>query len=118
MNRSAGRLRNRLLCQSKTSATDEFNNPVPTGGAWQTRFTLWAGLRPRNGGEQALAARLTGIQPYIVTVRHSSQSLQITPAWRLIDERDAARIFNVRSIADPDGKGQWLELLVEEGGAA
>lgn len=114
---SAGDLRESILCQKRVPATDEFSNPVPDGGAWTTQFCERAGLRPRIGGETALAGRLQGIQPYIVTIRQSSRSRQITPGWRLVDARNSSRIFNVRSIVDPDGRGQWLELLVEEGAA-
>lgn len=114
--RSGGHMRERVHCQSKGPAADEFGNPVPTGSAWATQFTVWAGLRPRNGGEAVIAGRLQGVQPYVVTMRSSAQTRQISSGWRLIDANDASRVFNVRTAADPDGKRQWLELLVEEGG--
>lgn len=122
----AGDLRHRVLCQSKGSAVDEFDNPVPTGGEWQTRFSVRCGMVPKNGGEQVLAGRLAGRQTYIVTMRSSQNTRQITPGWRLVDERAGfkpdgvtpVREFNVRSLADPTGKRLWLELLVEEGVAS
>ncbi|WAX93192.1 head-tail adaptor protein [Aminobacter sp. NyZ550] len=116
--RGAGQLRNRVNCQFKGPATDEFGNPVPGGAVWQTAFSVRAGFRPRNGGEAVMAGRLQGVQPYIVTVRQSSNTRQITPTWRLVDANDATRIFNVRSLADPDNQGAWLELLVEQGVAS
>lgn len=116
--RGAGMLRNTVHCQKKGPATDEFGNMVPGGTAWATQFTVRAGFRPRNGGEVVLAGRLQGVQPYIVTVRQSSQTRQITPEWRLVDGRDPARVYAVRSVADPDSKRMWLELLVEHGIAA
>lgn len=116
--RGAGMLRDKVHCQLKGPATDEFGNPVPGGDNWTTQFSVRAGFRPRNGGESVIAGRLQGVQPYIVTIRQSSQTRQITPGWRLVDAHDASRVFNVRSLADPDNKRQWLELLVEQGGAS
>lgn len=115
--RGAGQLRERVHCQVRGSAVDEFGNPVPTGSAWATQFTVHAGFRPRNGGESVVASRLQGVQPYIVTMRQSADTRRITTDWRLVDARDG-RVFNVRTVADPDGKKQWLELLVEQGGAS
>lgn len=114
----AGDLRHRVLCQSKGPATDEFDNPVPTGGEWQTRFSVRCGMVPRHGGEQVLAGRLAGVQTYVVTMRSGNDTRQITPGWRLVDARDPSRIYNVRSLADPTGKRLWLELLVEHGVAS
>ena len=115
MSRGAGMLRERVLCQMKGPATDELGNPVPGGDVWATQFSARAGFQPRNGGEAVIAGRLQGVQPYIVTVRQSSQTRRITTGWRLVDARNEKRIFNVRSVADPDGKRQWLEMLVEHG---
>lgn len=116
--RGAGQLRNRVHCQMKGPATDEFGNPVPGGAVWATQFSVRAGFRPRNGGETVIAGRLQGVQPYIVTIRQSSQTRMITPGWRLVDANNVTRIFNVKSLADPDDKGAWLELLVEQGTAS
>lgn len=116
-NRSAT-LRHRVLCQKKGPATDEFGNPVPGGAVWATQFSVRAGFAPRNGGEAVIAGRLQGVQPYIVTMRQSDRTRLITSDWRLVDERDPTRTFAVRSVADPDDKRMWLELLVEHGVAA
>lgn len=115
---SAGRLRALLRCQRKGPAADEFGNPVPNGDDWKTYFHVRAGLVPRNGGEAVIAGRLQGRQPYIVTVRQNSNTRMITPEWRLVDDRDPKRVYAVRTVADPDGKRMWLELLVEHGVAA
>ena len=116
--RGAHMLRERVLCQSKEPATDEFGVPVPGGGQFKTRFSVRAGLKPRNGGEVVLAGRLEGVQPYILTVRQDQYTRQITTSWRLVDANDPKRIFAIRSLADPDNKRQWLELLVSTGDAA
>jgi len=114
----AGSLTIRVHCQKKAAAADEFDNPVPAGGAWSTQFTVLAGFLPKTGGEQVLAGRLAGIQTYVVTIWQSDSTRQITPGWRLVDADNSARTFNIQSLFDPDGKRLKLELLVQEGGAS
>ncbi len=118
MKNRSSKLRHRVLCQKKGPATDEFGNPVPGGSVWATQFSVRAGFEPRHGGEAVIAGRLQGVQPYIVTMWQTDRTRQIKPDWRLVDERDPARTFAVRSVADPDDKRVWLELLVEHGAAA
>lgn len=118
MMRGAGMLRERIHCQVKGPATDELGNPVPGGDGWATQFSVRAGFQPRNGGEAVVAGRLQGVQPYIVTMRQSSDTRRITTGWRLVDAHNETRVFNVRTVADPDGKRQWLEMLVEHGVAS
>lgn len=114
--RRAGALRERVHCQYATPLDDGWGNPLPGAGEFATQFTVAAGMRPRTGGESVDAARLTGKQPFVVTVRNNSQTRQITTAWRLVDCRNENRVFAITSPpADPDGKNQWLEFLAVEG---
>lgn len=114
--RRAGALRERVHCQFAASEDDGWGTPVPDAGGFATQFTVAAGMRPRTGGEEVTAARLGGKQPYIVTVRNTSQTRQITTAWRLVDARNANRIFAITSPpADPDGRNAWLEFIAIEG---
>lgn len=114
--RRAGALRERLHCQKRGSEDDGWGGGPIGQGPFETAFTVASGMRPRTGGEEATAARLGGQQPYIVTVRNSSQTRQITTGWQLVDARNADRVFAVTSPpADPDGKNQWLEFLATEG---
>lgn len=115
--RRAGALRERVHCQFAAGGDDGWGGqPLPGAGEFATQFTIAAGMRPRTGGEEVDAARLGGRQPFVVTVRNTSQSRQITTAWRLVDARNANRVLAVTSPpADPDGKNQWLEFLAVEG---
>ena len=116
--RRAGALRERVHCQFAAPLDDGWGNPLPGAGEFATQFTVSAGMKPRTGGEGVDAARLGGTQPFVVTMRNSSQTRQITTAWRLVDARNANRVFAVTSPpADPDGRNQWLEFLAVEGQA-
>ena len=114
--RRAGALRDRLHFQSRGTVDDGIGASVP-GGLFVTQFTAAGNLTPRTGGEEITAARLSGRQPYVLTVRNSVAMRSISAAWQIVDARNANRLFAVVSPpADPDGKNAWLEMLVVEGG--
>lgn len=115
--RRAGALRERLHFQQRGDGDDGMGGPgMPGVGPFATVFTAAAGMKPRTGGEGVDAARLGGTQPFVVTVRNTSKTRDITVAWQLVDARDDSRVFAVVSPpADPDGKNQWLEFLATEG---
>lgn len=114
--RRPGALRYRLHCQMAQGQDDGWGTSLPGAGEFATQFTISAGMRPRTGGEDVDAARLGGRQPYVVTVRNTANTRQISTAWRLVDDRDASRVFAVTSPpADPDGQREWLEFLAVEG---
>lgn len=110
---SAGDLKWRLHCQSREAVSDGYGNRQ--GGEWITRFTVPAAMVPKMGGEQVMASRLDGLQPYVVSVRQESRTRQITTAWRLVDARDETRIFSISAIIDPDGRRLWLDILATQG---
>ncbi len=94
-------------------AADIYGNPV--AGPFTTIYTVAAGLKSLRGSEPVIAARLTGVQPYVVTVRQSSQTRQLDASWIIVDARNESRIFNIRAIHDPDQSGKYLEILAEQG---
>lgn len=114
--RRRGALKDRMHFQRRGDGNDGMGGAIPGAGAFATVHTVAAGLRPRTGGETVTAARLSGRQPYIVTIRWAKHMLAVTTAWQLVDARNASRVLNIVSpLADPDGSNQWLEFLAEEG---
>jgi hypothetical protein len=81
-------------------------------------FIVPANITPKLGGEEVLAARLTGRGLVNIVVRQSSMTATITSDWRAKDER-SGEIYNVRSVIDPDGgntrHGFYFEILCEHG---
>lgn len=115
--RRHGALRERFHFQQRGTLDDGWSNPQPGAGPFETKFTVFAGLRPRTGGESVTAARLEGRQPFVVTVRFSAAMLDVTTAWQMVDARNENRILAIKSPpADPDGKRQWIEFLAQDGG--
>jgi SPP1 family predicted phage head-tail adaptor len=112
---SAGMLRERLAFERRATGDDGYGNEGPFGD-WERQFECHAGARPLRGSETVIAARLQGVQPYILTVRMSSNTRQVDASWRAVDLNDPKRIFNIKTAADPDGKNRWIEMLAETGG--
>ncbi|ULK98845.1 head-tail adaptor protein [Bradyrhizobium sp. I71] len=107
----AGELRHRVAFDRRESADDGYGN---TQADYVQQFVVWAGVKARFGGEEVMAARLSGQQPVTITVRRSSQTAQIKPDWRARDAR-TGEIYNIRSIADPTDRSAFLELLCQKG---
>jgi len=111
---TAGALRHRFAFDRRETVDDGYGN---TQAEFVEQFVVWAGVQARFGGETVTAARLAGQQPVTVTVRKSEQTAQINPDWRARDVR-SGEIYNIRSIADPDDSGAFLDLLCQTGAAA
>lgn len=113
---SAGRMRELLHFQRQgATPAGEPDYGSPQAGDWETVFTEPAELAPMRGGEPVQAARLTGVQPYIVRIRSHTATREITPAWRAVDARNPKRVFNIRTITNTDQKNAWIDLLVDDG---
>lgn len=78
-----------------------------------------AELTPLRHGETALAEGVQGRRLYKVHMRYTDTLAGLTVNDRMKDDRDAARVFNVKAPPiNPDQKRQMLEILVELGGAS
>lgn len=82
--------------------------------AWAEQFQRSARIRPLIGGEQVLASRLAGVQPYIITVRRDSQTKLVTTGWRVRDVSDAVE-FNITAIINKDEKNRYLDMMATAG---
>lgn len=114
----AGVMRHKIHVQRQVEGDDGYGGVIV---GWEAVTTVSAHLHPLRGGEQVMASRLAGVAPFIITIRSSEITRQMTPAWRLVDARagnrpddQPRRVFDIKAISDPDGKGAWLECLCEE----
>lgn len=111
----AGSLSERVTFQKRTEQDDGYGNPV--SGPFADQFTEPARLVPRMGSEPVIAARLTGLQPFTLTVRSSTRTRDITPAWRAVNAR-SGKTYNVKTAVNPDERNAYLDMLVVEGEAS
>ncbi|MGO7185294.1 head-tail adaptor protein [Rhizobium brockwellii] len=111
--RGAGKLREKLLFQRRAIVDDGMGNEQ--SGDWETKFTAAAELIPLRGGEPVLAARLSGVQPYIIRIRSCAAAREVTTAWRAVDARQQSKTFNITAAVDPDNKNAWLDIMATQG---
>ena len=113
----ASDLRSRVGFFQLQSADDGYGN-IEAGYPADSDFECWANIRPRLGGENVLADRLTGTNVVNITVRQSSCTRQVNTSWKVKDQRSATE-YNIRSIIDPfehtAQRGTWFEMLCEKG---
>lgn len=110
---SAGKLRERLHFQRRAEGEDGYGNPQ--SGEFETVFTDAAELLPLKGSEPVIAARLTGVQPYIVRVYSNGNTRIVGPSWRAVDARNPERIFNITAAANIDQKNRMIDFMATQG---
>lgn len=115
----AGDLRERVDFQERAAEDDEKGNPE--SGEWVSRFERAARIRPVIGSSEApggreavLADRLTGVQPYVITVRWSKDVAKVQSDWRIKDVRSGT-IYAVRTVANLDERKKFVDFLCETG---
>lgn len=109
---NAGKLFFSLRFESPSSIDDGAGN---YSDDWTPEFTNRAGIKPLKGGESIIAARLSGTQPVIITVRRTPRTLDIKPEWRAVDAR-SGEIYQLKAPpADMTGERMYLDILAEQG---
>jgi head-tail adaptor len=110
----SGDLRGRFTFLSISPSTGALGTKRGTPVA---EFTIPGQLIPRFGGEQVMAGRLQSVQPFTLRVRQGTRTRRITTDWQAQNLK-TGETFNIRTIADPNQKRMWLDLLIESGVAA
>ncbi len=109
---TTGSRRRRLRFERKVSAPDGLGNDE---GAFQPLCgPFWATLTPLVGGEEVLAQRLDGVQPYTASLRCCEALLGVTVADRAVDDR-SGELFDIKAITNPDGRNAQLAFLLKSG---
>lgn len=103
----AGELRERFSFQKRLEEDDGHGNKV---GDFVEQFVCRAKLTPRLGGEAFIASRMQGSEPATLTIHSSKASRCIDPTWRAVNVRND-KVYDIQSVANPDQKNQWLDVL-------
>lgn len=109
----SGSLSERIAFLQQVEGDDGYGGVVV---GWQSIFEEPARLAPKLGSEPVVAGRLQGIQPYLLTVRSSTRTRSVTPAWRVRNVR-TGREYNIKTSVNVDERNAYLEMLVVEGEA-
>lgn len=122
---SARDLRDRVRFERRAAAQNDLGG---TSGDWETLIeSRFASLTPvpigRRAGEEVLAQRLQGVGLFDLWVRSDSQTRTVTTDDRVVDARDATRVFAIRWAQDARGLGgvkrgrEWILMQLEQGTA-
>lgn len=104
-----GQMRNEVSLKVYEGVDDGYGNVV---GDWVEKEAAWARIQPLKGSETIIAARLSGVQPVVITVRVTPAIAAMTSAWRVKDTRNDL-IYQIKSVANTDERGEFLEILAE-----
>ena len=103
---AAGRLRHRITIRRQTRTAK------PKGGfetVWNDVADIWAEVIGLNGREAVIGQALQGISTFRVTIRWRTD---LSDADQL---RHGALDLNIRSITDPDGRREQLQIIADTG---
>jgi len=100
-----GELRHRVRIEAETRDDDGGGGADAT---WSLVAEAWASIKATGGTEAAAADALRGRTTHEIWIRYRDD---VIPAMRFVA---SARIFDVRAVLDPDGRGRWLRCLVQE----
>lgn len=103
----AGDLKFRLRFEARAQDDDGAGN---VRASWVAQFTVSAALLPRTGGEEVLAARLAGVQPVIVQVRRSTDTLRIRADWRAVNVQTGEVYAITAPPVDRTGRRHYLDM--------
>lgn len=115
---AVGTFRERVAFEQRPDPTeDDLGNEVT--GDFAQQFQRSARIQPSKGfgNETVQAARLTGTQPMIIRVHFDSETRTVTSSWRIRDVRSGT-VYNIRSFANMDECGKYLDFLCVSGEAA
>lgn len=105
----AGRLRKRVTFQAETRVDDGGGG---SSRGWGDDLEVWGEFQPQRGREQLEAGRLEVALAGVLRVRSSSETRAITEKHSVVIDGER---FQIRTIANPDGRNTMLEMTVERG---
>lgn len=114
------RFRDRLRIERRRLFDDGAGN---LEGDWDTANPVFVGaaqFMPMVGREQVEAERLSGVQPFEVTVRACKATRAVTTAMRIVRLTGPGRgeVLNITGISNPDMRRRYLAILAKTGVAS
>lgn len=101
----SGKMRTRLTLQQKSGAPDGGGGLIVTWEDVAANPVVYAEMTPLSAGERKVAGQDEHATAFRFRIRHRQD---ITADMRLID---TARIYNILSIQDPEGRGRYLDII-------
>lgn len=105
-----GQLRERIVLQSQTRASDGMGGSTIT---WADRATVWAAIWPVSANEQIKTMQNSMAVTHRIRIWYHPD---LEAYWRIkyVDREQVTRYFNIISIIDSNMAGIFFDLLVKE----
>lgn len=111
-----GALRERVRIERRADSDDGAGN---TQGPWAPLLVRAARIQPipppRRGAEELQAGRLEAVAQVDVWLRYDTQTADIRASDRVVDTRNAARVYNIMWIANLDEEQRFICMRCESG---
>jgi head-tail adaptor len=107
-----GAMRERVRFEARGYVDDGMGNLQ--SGDFAEVYSCAARITPKLGGETVQAARLTGTQPMLITVRMCAVLKGIAADWRVVDVRKKLA-YDIKAISNPDEMRKFIEILAVSG---
>jgi head-tail adaptor len=108
---AAGKFRDLLAFEVRQAIDDGMGNEV--SGDFVEQFRDHAEMAALRGSETVMASRLSGKQPFLVTVRCHTNTMRVTPDWRAVNARTGVAYAITTSVVRP--KRDYVDLTCIEG---
>jgi len=102
----SGRLKKRLVLQSKTESQDEYGAPIIS---WTTEATVWGSLLPLRGQELFAQQQLQPETKVRVVIRYYAG---IDSTWRIVH---GGKYYDIESIINENKRNRTLTIMCREG---
>ena len=102
----AGRLRNRLVLQSKTETRGAAGGVSTT---WTTQATVWGGIHPISGKEYTAIQQTQNEATVKIVMRYQSS---IDETWRVVN---GGRAYAIESIINENDRDRMMTLMCLQG---
>ena len=102
----SGRLRSRLVLQSKTYTTNAYGEQVV---GWSTEATVWGAIEPLSGKEFLAQQQIQAETMVRIVLRYRSD---ITTAWRITND---GLYYDVVDILNDGGRNRTLTIHCRQG---
>jgi len=110
------KLRERVIFEKRMTLADPGDGAGTYRADWVEQFERWASVTNLIGGETVIAARLSGIQPCVITVRMDSETKLIKADWRA-RHKVSGDIYNLRA-PNPAPDRSQISFMAETGEAS
>lgn len=107
------RMRESVKFQRRGASTSGISS---TPGAWADLCGPFrARLQPLNGREEVLAQKLSGVQPFILTIRYCAAAAALTNQDRAVHARTGVAYDITSPPVNTDERQMYLTMIVKSG---